>query len=126
MLASPNTAKKLLLISSSNVHGRGYLDHVESDIRDLLGSIRKVLFVPYALYDRNAYAAKAGERLSRMGFSLDSPHLNSNPRRLVEEAEAIFIGGGNTFRLLKALYDYDLLKVIRRRVEEGIPFICSS
>jgi dipeptidase E len=126
MFDSNNTAKKLLLISSSNVHGRSYLDHVESDIRDLLGSIRKVLFVPFALYDRDAYAAKAGGRFAQMGFKLDSAHQTSNPRRVVEEAEAIFIGGGNTFRLLKALYDYDLLEVVRRRVEEGIPFIGSS
>src|ERR1041385_6603509 len=121
-----DTAKNLLLISSSNVHGQSYLDHVESDIQDLLTNIRKVLFVPFALYDRDAYAAKAGERLARMGFSVDSLHLSPYPKRSVQEAQAIFIGGGNTFRLLKALYDFDLLSVIRQRVGQGMPFIGSS
>jgi len=126
MFRSESPARNLLLISNSNVHGFGFLDHVEGEIRDLLGNIQRVLFIPFALHDRDAYAAKAGERLARMGFTLDSAHLTSQPQRLVEEAQAIFIGGGNTFRLLKALYDYNLLAVIRRRVEAGVPFIGSS
>ena len=123
MIAPEDKAKNLLLISSSNVHGQGYLDYAENEIRDLLGSIQRVVFVPYALYDRNAYATKAGERFKRMSVALESVHSVSNALRLIEEAEAIFIGGGNTFRLLKALYDHDLLDLIRKRVEHGVPFI---
>ena len=126
MIAPEDKAKNLLLISSSNVHGQGYLDHVENEIRDLLGSLQRVVFVPYALYDRDAYAMKAGERFARMGFALESVHSAANARRLIEEAPAVFIGGGNTFRLLKALYDHDLLDPIRERVEHGVPFIGSS
>lgn len=126
MIGPEDKTKNLLLISSSNVHGQGYLDHVEKEIRDLLGSIQRVVFVPYALYDRDLYATKAGERFERIGFALESVHSASNARRLIKEAEAVFIGGGNTFRLLKALYDHDLLKLIRERVEHGVPFIGSS
>jgi len=126
MIELEGTTRNLLLISSSNVHGQGYLDHVESDIRSLLGNIKNVLFIPFALYDRDTYAAKVRERLARMGFTVDSLHLSPHPKRSVEEAQAIFIGGGNTFRLLKALYDFDLLAVIRQRIDEGSPFIGSS
>ena len=126
MLRVEQPAKDLLLISSSTIYGQGYLDHVEIAIRDLLGRIKRVVFVPYALYDRDPYSAKARERLHRMGIALESVHSATDPRRAIEEAEAIFIGGGNTFRLLKALYDYDLLEPIRRRVEAGVPFIGSS
>jgi len=126
MLTAEDPAKKLLLISSSMVYARGYLDHVESDIHDMLGAVQRVLFVPFALFDRKAYAAKAQERFRRMGLVLESAHSSAAPQRLVEEAEAIFIGGGNTFRLLKALYKHDLLEPIRKRVEQGIPFIGSS
>ncbi len=118
--------KRLLLISSSFVYGQGYLDHAEAEIRDLLSRVKRVLFVPYALYDRDSYAAIARKRFEAMGFGLDSTHEAESPRKAVENAEAIFIGGGNTFRLLKALYDFDLLSVIKRWVEGGIPYIGSS
>ncbi|HLW52898.1 MAG TPA: dipeptidase PepE [Candidatus Angelobacter sp.] len=121
-----NTNRKLLLISSSNIYGHGYLDHVSEHICALLRGIQRVAFLPYALHNREAYAAKARQRFLKMGFTLEPVHSASEPRRCMEEAQAIFIGGGNTFRLLKALYDYDLLEVIRRRVEDGVPFIGSS
>jgi len=115
-----------LLISNSTVYGRGYLDHVENEIRDLLRHVNSVLFVPFALQDRAAYTAKARERFRAMGIPLTSVHDVSNVARAVHEAEALFIGGGNTFRLLKGLYDHGLLDPIRSRVNAGIPFIGSS
>ena len=110
---------RLLLLSNSALYRRGYLDHAEGEIRDFLAGVRQVLFVPYALHNRDGYAAKAAERLERMGLRVSSVHQAPDPRAAVESAEAIFIGGGNTFRLLKALYDNDLLDPIRRRVEDG-------
>jgi len=85
-----------------------------------------VLFVPYALHDLDAYAAKARARLGTMGITLTSVHEEADPRRAVARADAVFLGGGNTFRLLKALYDADLLAAIRRRTAGGMPFIGSS
>lgn len=126
MLNAENPAKNLLLISSSTIHGHGYLDHVEAEISDLLAGIRRVVFVPFALYDRDAYATKVKERLRRMNLAVDSVQSTTAPKHLIEDAEAIFIGGGNTFRLLKSLYDYDLLVSIRNRVGQGVPFIGSS
>ena len=118
--------KRLLLISNSTQHGRGYLDHAEEGIRDLLGQSARVLFVPYALFDRHAYAETARKRFETLGFRLESIHRAPDKRAAVESADALFIGGGNTFRLLKSLYDNDLLEPIRRRVEAGMPYIGSS
>src|SRR5512146_2900778 len=117
---------RLLLISNSTQFGRGYLDHVEQPIRSLLGPIKRVLFVPYALQDRGGYAASARKRLEAMGYELDSVHEAADPRRAVESAQALFVGGGNTFRLLKSLYDNGVMWAIQRRVEEGMPYIGSS
>jgi dipeptidase E len=117
---------QLLLISNSTLYGSGYLDHAETEIRDFLGDVKRVLFVPYALYDRDAYAASTKTRFARMGYELSSIHTASHPVRAVKNTEAIFIGGGNTFRLLKALYDFQLLDPIRGRVENGLPYIGSS
>jgi len=118
--------KRVLLISNSTLYGSGYLDHAASEIGDFLGSVRTILFVPYALHDRDAYAATAQARFRKMGYDLDSIHTNSNPEKAVNDAEAIFIGGGNTFRLLKALYDADVLQLIAGRVAAGMPYIGSS
>ena len=120
------TEGRVLLISNSTLYGSGYLDHAESEIRSFLRGARSVLFIPYALHDRDAYASMAQKRLERMGYALESIHTSDNPRRAVNKAEAIFVGGGNTFRLLKALYDIDVLNPIRQRVEEGMPYIGSS
>jgi dipeptidase E len=118
--------RRLLLVSNSTLHGSGYLDHAEKEIRELVGSGNRVVFVPYAVHDLRAYAVKAEERFRDMGLSLISIHDVSNMLRAVAEADAIFVGGGNTFRLLKALHDHDLLAPIRRRVAAGIPYIGSS
>lgn len=118
---------RLLLISSSTVHGSGYLDHAAAEIADFLGpGVRRVLFVSFALHDREAYARKARERFARLGVGLDSAHEAADPRAAVESAEALFIGGGNTFRLLTALYRFNLLLAVRRRVAQGMPYIGSS
>jgi dipeptidase E len=118
--------ERVLLISNSTLHGSGYLDHAEREIRRVLGGVRDVLFVPYALYDRDSYATTAEERFARMGYTLESIHKAGSPQEAVTNAESIFIGGGNTFRLLKALYDNGVLNAIRERVKNGMPYIGSS
>ncbi len=118
--------KRLLLVSNSTLYGSGYLDHAETEIRDFLGAVRRVLFVPFAMYDRDGYASLARQRLAQMGYELDSVHQAVKPQRAVETAEAVFIGGGNTFRLLKGLYDFDLLPSISRCVAAGLPYLGSS
>jgi dipeptidase E len=117
---------KNLLISNPTVYGRGYLDHVEDEIRNFLGGARHVLFFPFALHDRDAYAEKAKTRFAAMGYSLQSTHEAANPKKAIEETDAIFIGGGNTFRLLKALQDLSFIEPIRRKVKSGVPYIGSS
>jgi dipeptidase E len=123
-MSAPN--KRVLLISNSTLYGTGYLDHAEAEIRDFLASVRSVLFVPYAVYDRDEYTDLARERFDQMGYELTSVHNVAEPIKAVNSADAIFIGGGNTFRLLKSLYDVDLIGPIRKRVESGMPYVGSS
>ena len=113
---------RLLLISSSTVHGFGYLDQPEPEMRSFLGNVKKVAFVPFAIHDRDAYAGKVRERLGRMGFDVSQVR---GPKDL-DAAEAVFVGGGNTFRLLNALYETKVLEALRKRVREGMPYIGSS
>jgi dipeptidase E len=117
---------RVLLISNSTLFGSGYLDHAEAEIRDFLGDLKRVLFVPFALYDRDAYALTARDRFRKMGYELTSVHNTGDRFKAVAETDAIFTGGGNTFRLLKTLYDQSLLDPIRQRVAGGMPYIGSS
>src|SRR3984893_1677889 len=117
---------RVLLISNSTVYGRSYLDHVEEEIRNFLGRAKAALFFPFALHDRDEYAGKAKARFETMGYSLASVHKVDNHKAVIEKADAFFIGGGNTFRLLKALQDLDLIEPIRRKVRNGTPYIGSS
>lgn len=113
---------RLLLISSSVVHGYGYLDHAEAELRGILGN-RRVAFVPFAQQNHEGYTARVRERLSKMDVEV----VQVRGRAEIESAEAIFIGGGNTFRLLKRLYDEGLVEPIRDRVRnDGVPYIGSS
>jgi dipeptidase E len=117
---------RALLLSNSTAHGRGYLDHAEAAIRQFLGSVRNLLFVPYALADRAAYAATAAERLGRMGFSVTCARSDGRDRALAESADAFFVGGGNTFRLLSSLEREGILETVRDRVRGGVPYVGSS
>jgi dipeptidase E len=117
---------RVLLISNSTVYGRSYLDHVEEEIRNFLGRAKAALFFPFALHDRDEYAGKAKARFETMGYSLASVHKVDNHKAVIEKADAFFIGGGNTFRLLKALQDLNLIEPIRRKVRNGTPYIGSS
>jgi len=119
-------SNRVLLISNSTLYGSGYLDHAATEIQDFLGNVKRVLFVPYALYDRDAYASQAQKRFEKMRFDLSAIHKASDPKQAIDDAEAVFIGGGNTFRLLKALYDFDLIERIRMRVAAGMPYVGSS
>lgn len=107
----------LLLISSSVVHGYGFLDHSEPEIKRILEGRKRVTFIPFAGHDHAAYVGKVRNRLALMGFDVVER---------IEDGEAIFIGGGNTFRLLKALYERKMIDLIRERVRDGLPYIGSS
>jgi len=120
------SSSRILLISNSTVHGRGYLDHVEEEIKTFLGGVKTVLFFPFALYDRDDYAAKAKTRLAAMDYFVESAHTTDSLQKAIEQTDAIFIGGGNTFRLLKALQDLELLEPSRLKVKSGAPYIGSS
>ena len=122
--------KRLLLISNSTLHGSGYLDHCAAEITGFLGrEVQRILFVPYAIQNCETYAQTVRERVSALGYALDSVHTatgHDGARAAVARAQAIFIGGGNTFRLLTELYAYSLIDAIRARVGQGMPYMGAS
>ena len=118
--------RRLLLLSNSTNHGQGYLDHAMPEVRALLVGVRRLLFVPFALHDRASYAAKARARFVSEGIEVEALTADESGRRAVQSAEGVFVGGGNTFRLLKTLQEAALLEPLRARALAGLPYLGAS
>jgi dipeptidase E len=118
--------RRLLLLSNSTNHGAGYLDHAIGEVLDFLGAVRRVTFVPFALADRAGYAAKFRARAEAAGLEADALQGDLTDVRRIEGADAIFVGGGNTFRLLRQLQDRGLVPPLRARVAAGMPYLGAS
>jgi dipeptidase E len=117
---------KLLLISNSTNAGESYLSHPKEQIRNFLKpTVGKVLFLPYAAvtFSFDAYEKKVADRFAELGIEVESIHRYGSPVQAVEAAEAIVIGGGNTWQLTRFLHDYALIDPIREKVLTGTPFV---
>ena len=118
--------RRLLLLSNSRNYGQGYLEHAEAHIKEFLGPrVRRVLFVPFAAvrHTFDEFTASVRERFAEFGYALDSVHESADAAQAVREAEAIIVGGGNTFHLLRHLYERELLEPVRDRVNAGMPYV---
>ncbi len=123
--------KQLLLISSSRYQGGEFFAHCSSAIKKFLGTFldsENVVFIPYALKNYDAYTAKIREAFSKMGYSIISVHEVADPKNLIADnnTKAIFVGGGNTFRLKKMLETNLLVDVIATHVGAGKKYLGSS
>jgi dipeptidase E len=117
---------RLLLISNSTNAGESYLQHAKEQIKNFLGNNPvQALFIPFAVVtiSYEDYEAKVKISLNETGHDVRSIHYYSNPADAVEAANAIIVGGGNTFRLLQLLQSNNLIEPIRKKVMEGTPYI---
>ena len=116
---------KLLLISNSTIAGEPYLKYPMPRIDEFLGSVREVVFVPYAgiTFSYAEYEAKVQARFAEYGIKVRSVHRSKDPRRMIREAQAICVGGGNTFALTKKMQEQGLLKAILGKIKAGTPYI---
>jgi len=117
---------KLLLLSNSTNFGSGFLEHAEDMLRVFLADgVDEILFVPYAAvrFPFDEFAQKVAERFTSFGCDVRPIHQEPDPVGAVERAQAVVIGGGNTFQLLTRMYHEKVLEPIRERVEGGAPYI---
>ncbi|MDR0422614.1 MAG: dipeptidase PepE [Proteiniphilum sp.] len=117
---------RLLLISNSTNPGEGYLEYPKDRIRDFLGEMASsAVFIPYAAvtFSFDEYEEKVNARFVETGHRVTGIHRFANPAEAIENAEAIVVGGGNTWQLVKMLQEKGLMKVIRRKVKMGTPYI---
>jgi len=118
--------KRLLLLSNSTNFGQGYLEHAAAEIRALFFGAPRIAFVPFALHDQDAYTRKARARFQELGIAVDQVSADARGRELVSGAAGVFVGGGNTFRLLDRLQRAELVEPLRRRALSGMPYLGAS
>lgn len=112
-----------LLLGSGGFRTPERIELLAAQMRELLGAIEKILFVPYALADHDGYVQMMIDKGLNAGYVLEGIHTCRDPIAAVRRAEAVFVGGGNTFRLVDALYRHGLLEPIRERVRAGMPYL---
>ena len=116
---------KLLLISNSTNAGEEYLRYPLPTIATFLQGIQEVVFVPYAAvtFSYAAYEKKVQARFDELGIRVRSVHRAKDPRKMIREAEAICVGGGNTFALTKKMQEQGLMSAILRKIKAGTPYV---
>lgn len=114
---------KLLLLSNSRNPGSKRFEHALPWITKHFENVKTILFIPYAVKDHDAYAKITAEAFALMGIKLISAHVFSNPLSLLESVDGIYVGGGNTFRLLDQLYETGLIQAISNKVKAGMPYM---
>ena len=117
--------QRLLLLSNSTLPGEPFLGWPAEHIRDFLGSPKRVAFVPYAAvtFGHDEYTERVAGVFKTLGHEVFGLHAEADPVKALEGADAVAVGGGNTFQLLRTLYTTGLLRAIRKRVRNGLPYI---
>jgi dipeptidase E len=121
--------KKLLIASTSTVHGKGYLEYILPELSIFFKGIHELLFIPYARpsgISHDDYTAKVQLAFDKINIKVKGIHEFKNPIDAINNAKAIFTGGGNTFLLVKQLYDNKLISVLKNVVENGVPYLGTS
>lgn len=106
--------------------GEPYLDYTKHEIKKFLGDKPvKALFIPYAAvtFSFDLYVEKVQERFAEIGHSVVGIHNFDDPIAAIHHAEAIIVGGGNTWQLVRMMHDNHIMDPIREKVMSGTPFI---
>jgi len=125
MPAFDASRRKLLLLSNSRDAAGRFLQHAQEDLDGHLAGVQNIVFVPFAgvTISWDAYVHHVAEAMKEHGIGVQSVHNSSNAAELVRNAEAIAVGGGNTFHLLAHVQQAGLLNVIRERALAGTPYL---
>jgi dipeptidase E len=116
---------RLLLLSNSTNFGGTFLGHAGDWLRGHFTGVTSVLFLPFAAvrFSYDEFVRKVADKLGPLGVDVHGIHAAADPAAAVRGAEAIAVGGGNTFQLLARMYDLDLIAPIRERVRAGMPYV---
>ena len=121
--------KKLIIASTSTVHGKEYLEYILPELSIFFKGVKEILFIPYARpsgISHEKYTEIANKAFNKIGIKIIGIHEYKNPIEAINNAKGIFTGGGNTFLLVKQLYDTKIIGALKNVVENGTPYFGTS
>ncbi len=121
--------KNILIVSTSTVHGSGYLEYILNELTNFFKDTEEILFIPYARpggISHDEYTQIAKQAFSKINIEVKGIHTYENPIEAINSAKGIFVGGGNTFVLTRMLCKLNLMTQLRNVVNEGTPYIGTS
>ncbi len=121
--------KKLLVASTSTIHGGTYLSYLLSEISNLFSETDEVLFIPYARpsgISHDEYTQIAAKAFLKINKKIVGIHTFENPMEAINNSKGVFVGGGNTFVLVSQLYKNNVMQVLREAIFNGLPYLGTS
>lgn len=121
--------KSLIIASTSTLHNGGYLDYLLPILESHFAKASIILFIPYARpggVTHDEYTTKVREALHKIGKNVQGLHEFENPIQAIQNAQAIFTGGGNTFLLVNELYRNNVITILEQKLKEGTPYLGTS
>ncbi|MBT8289140.1 MAG: dipeptidase PepE [Flavobacteriaceae bacterium] len=118
-----------ILASTSTVHGSDFLEYLLPELKELFKDKQNILFIPYARpggISYNEYTNNVKMTLAKINKSVSGIHEFDDPVNAIDQAEGIFVGGGNTFVLTKTLYDFDIVNRLKDVILNGTPYLGTS
>jgi len=118
-----------IIASTSTIHGSSYLEYLLPALETHFAGVQDVLFIPFARSEgltHDDYTEKAKKGLKPCGKHVRGIHEFKDPKKAIASAEAIFVGGGNTFLLVKQLYDLGLMDVLKTAIGAGARYLGTS
>lgn len=121
--------KNCIIASTSTLHGGDYLDYLLPDLQIHFKNCKTLLFIPYARpggISHEAYTEKVRSAFAKISINVKGIHEFENPTKAIQTAEGIFTGGGNTFLLVTALYQFKVMDVLAETLKKGTPYLGTS
>lgn len=121
--------KRIILASTSTLHGQDYLAYLTPALKDLFSGIQEIIFIPYARpggISHDEYTQRAATFFAGLNIKVRGLHSFDSPQQALKNGEAFFTGGGNTFLLVKQLHETGLMNILKEEVEKGKPYLGTS
>lgn len=121
--------KNLIIASTSTIYNGLYLEYLQEEIEHFYKNASEILFIPYARpsgISHDDYTFKVQEIFNKIDKKVVGLHTFAAPEKAIENAQAIFTGGGNTFLLVSELYKHKIMLPLEKVLKNGIPYLGTS